>query len=91
MTTFFYTAYTGAAASAFGGRTIVTASGLKSANIEPEQMEEWKRCKICVIDEVSFMSESELTSLDLRLRRYKNRNKVYDNYKAMKTEENYFT
>ena len=32
-TTFFYTAYTGAAASAFGGRTIVTASGLKSANI----------------------------------------------------------
>jgi hypothetical protein len=49
-TTFFYTACTGAAASAFGGRTIVTASGLKSANIEPEQMEEWKICKILIID-----------------------------------------
>ena len=82
-TTFFYTAYTGAAASAFGGRTIVTASGLHSANIETGQMEEWKRCKILVIDEISFMSESELTLLDLRLRRYKNRNKVYGGFSVI--------
>jgi ATP-dependent exoDNAse (exonuclease V) alpha subunit len=96
-------AHTGAAASAFGGRTIVTASGLKSAIIEPKQMEERKRCKILVIDEISFMSESELILLDLRLRRYRNRNKVYGGFSvifcgdfrqlqiATETEENYFT
>ena len=66
-----------------GGRTIVTASGLKSANIEPEQMEECKRCKILVTDEISFMSESELTLLDLRLRQYKNRNKVYGGFSVI--------
>ena len=57
-TTFFYTAYTGSAASAFGGRTIVKALGMWSKGISDEQRNEWRNCKILVIDEISFMKES---------------------------------
>ena len=35
------------------------------------------------IDKISFMSESELTLLDLRLRQYKNRNKVYGGFSVI--------
>ena len=82
-TTFFYTAYTGAAASAFGGRTIVTASGMSSGTLNDTQIKEWERCKILVIDEISFMSENELIKLDNRLRRYKDRNKPYGGYSVI--------
>ena len=79
-TTFFYTAYTGSAASAFGGRTITKASGMCSQNITDKQRLEWSQCKILVIDEVSFMTENELMKLDTKLRQYGNRNKVYGGY-----------
>ena len=82
-TTFFYTAYTGAAASAFGGRTIIQASGMRSKDVTEQQIEEWSRCKILVIDEISFMSESELVLLDQRLRRYKDRNKIYGGFSVI--------
>ena len=67
-TSFFYTAYTGSAASAFGGRTIVKASGMWSKGISEEQKNDWRNCRILVIDEISFMKESELIQLDAKLK-----------------------
>eukprot|EP00956_Cyclotella_meneghiniana_P015935 scaffold24804_cov42-Cyclotella_meneghiniana.AAC.1 len=79
-TTFFYTAYTGSAASAFGGRTITKASGMCSQNITDKQRLEWSQCKILVIDEVLFMTENKLMKLDNKLKQYGQRNKVYGGY-----------
>ena len=79
-TTFFYTAYTGSAASAFGGRTIIKASGMFTTSVSEIQRAEWSRVRILVIDEISFMTENELKKLDIRLRQYKDRNKVFGGY-----------
>jgi hypothetical protein len=59
-TSFFYTAYTGLAASAFGGHTIVKASGMFTSNISEVQPMEWSGVRILVIDEISFMTECKL-------------------------------
>ena len=91
-TTFFYMAYTGSAASAFGGRTITKASGMCSQNITDKQRLEWSQCKILVIDEVSFMTENELMKLDNKLKQYGQRNKVYGGYYWRKERKmNYYT
>ena len=79
-TTFFYTAYTGSAASAFGGRTIVKASGMWSKRVSDEQRNDWRNCKILVIDEISFMKESELMQLDRKLKELGDRNKIFGGY-----------
>ena len=79
-TTFFYTAYTGSAASAFGGRTIVKASGMWSKGVSEEQRNNWRNCKILVIDEISFMKESELMQLDNKLKELGDRNKIFGGY-----------
>eukprot|EP00956_Cyclotella_meneghiniana_P032179 scaffold87347_cov52-Cyclotella_meneghiniana.AAC.2 len=79
-TTFFYTAYTGSAASAFGGRTIVKASGMWSKGVSEEQRNDWRNCKILVIDEISFMKESELMQLDNKLKILGDRNKIFGGY-----------
>ena len=79
-TTFFYTAYTGSAASAFGGRTIIKASGMKSQTITPTQRAEWESCMMLVIDEISFMKESELMQLDAKLRQLGHPNKIYGGF-----------
>ena len=79
-TTFFYTAYTGSAASAFGGRTIIKASGMKSQRITATQRMEWETCRILVIDEISFMKESELIQLDNKLRLLGHPNKIYGGF-----------
>ena len=79
-TTFFYTAYTGSAASAFGGRTIVKASGMWSKGVSEEQKNDWRNCRILVIDEISFMKESELRQLDAKLKELGDRNKIFGGY-----------
>ena len=79
-TTFFYTAYTGSAASAFGGRTIVKASGMWSKGVSEEQKNDWRNCRILVIDEISFMKESELRQLDAKLKELGDRNKIFVGY-----------
>ena len=82
-TSFFYTAYTGSAASAFGGRTIVKASGMFMTTVTELQRLEWSSVRVLVIDEISFMTESELMKLDVRLRQYKDRNKVFGGYSVI--------
>ncbi len=41
---------------------------------------EWSSVRVLVIAEISFMTESELMKLDVRLRHYKDRNKVFGGY-----------
>jgi hypothetical protein len=68
----FYMAYTGSAASAFGGRTTVKASGMFTTTVSEVQCMEWSGVRILVVDEISFMTENELKKLDVRLRHYRN-------------------
>ena len=54
-TSFFYTAYTGSAASAFGGRTIVKASGMFMMTVTEVQHLQWNSTCVLVMDEISFV------------------------------------
>ncbi len=76
--TFLFTAYTGAAASLFGGVTISKAAFLNqqkalSLNIKNE----WQDVRILIVDEVSFMSDTILEALDVKLKEIGNRAKPF--------------
>ena len=64
--TFLFTAYTGSAASFFGGVTICKAAFLlkKKPALNQDEIDEWKDVRILVIDEISFMQDSEILKLD---------------------------
>ncbi len=60
-TTFLFTAYTGAAASLFGGVTILKAAFINQhKQLSQDDRNEWQNVQILVIDEISFMSDSVL-------------------------------
>ena len=64
------TALTGVAATSIFGETIHSAAHLKKSmeNITREHINEWKsRTKLLIVDEISFMSISDLRRLDSRL------------------------
>ena len=66
---FLFTAYTGSAASLFGGVTIVKHAHLSSKQpLTDDDIKEWEDVRILVIDEISFMKDFELKRLDMRLR-----------------------
>ena len=70
--TFLFTAYTGSAASLFGGVTIVKHAHLASnKTLTEEDKNEWEDVRILIIDEISFMKDDELISLDNRLKEIK--------------------
>ena len=81
-TTFLFTAYTGSAASFFGGVTICKAAFLlkKKAALNQDEIDKWKDVRILVIDEISFMQDSEILKLDRRLKECRNRNKAFGGY-----------
>ena len=68
--TFLFTAYTGSAASCFGGITICKAAFLNKtkATLDEDEIDEWKDVRILVIDEISFMKDSDMIQLDRRLK-----------------------
>jgi len=76
-TSFFYTVYKGSAASAFGGCTIVKASGMFTTNVSGVQCMEWSGVRILVIDEISFVTEHKSKKLDVGLHQYRDHNKVF--------------
>ncbi len=68
-TTFLFTAYTGAAASLFGGVTILKAAFINQRKpLSQDDRNEWQDVQILIIDEVSFMSDSVLKELDIKLK-----------------------
>ena len=65
-TTFLFTAYTGAAASLFGGVTISNAMFLnQQKTLSLNGKNDWQDVQILIIDEVSFMSDKNLETLDV--------------------------
>ena len=63
--TFLFTAYTGSAASLFGGVTISKAAFInQNSALSLDDINEWKDVRILIIDEILFMSDSVLKRLD---------------------------
>jgi hypothetical protein len=57
--TFLFTAYTGSAASLFGGVTISKAAFInQNSALSLDDRNEWQDVQILIIDEISFMSDS---------------------------------
>ena len=83
--TFLFTAYTGAAASAFDG--ITTLKGLlvkvKDRNIKDSDRDRFKQVRIIIIDEISFMKDSELTETDRRLKDLGDRDAVFGGFNVI--------
>jgi hypothetical protein len=67
--TFIYTACTGSAASLFGGFTISNAAFLNQNKLlSLDDKNKWQDVQILIIDEISFMSNSILRTLDRKLK-----------------------
>ncbi len=67
--TFIFTAYTRLTASLFGGVTISKAAFLNQPKqLSVDDKNEWQDVQIVVIDEVSFMSDTILKTLDRKLK-----------------------
>ena len=80
-TTFLFTAYTGEAASLFGGVTISKATFLnKQKPLSLEDINEWQENQIFFVDEVSFMNDSILKTLDTKLKVIKDGNKPFGGF-----------
>jgi hypothetical protein len=70
--TFLFTAYTGSAASAFGGLTIVKAAYISKklgTDLTDKEKAEWKHVRILIIDEISFMTTSEMKKIGYPIER----------------------
>jgi hypothetical protein len=71
--TFLFTAYTGSAASLFGGVTISKAAFInRNSALSLDDINEWQDVQILIIDEISFMSDSVLKRLDKKLKQIGN-------------------
>jgi hypothetical protein len=74
--TFIFTAHTGLAASLFGGVTISKAAFLNQRKqLSVDDRNEWQDVQIVMIDEVSFMSDTILKTLDRKLNEIKDQTK----------------
>lgn len=69
--TFLFTAYVGSAASMCGGKTILKTAGLqmngKCGALKQDILNQWRGVRILIIDEISFMNDEQLLSLNERL------------------------
>ena len=80
-TTFLFTAYTGSAASLIGGTTISKTAFLnKQKHLSEDDIKQWEDVRILVIDEVSFMSDSILQTLNKKLTTLGKRTKPFGGY-----------
>ena len=66
--TFLFTAYTGSAATAFGGRTTTKSTHYLKQSITDEMRLALLRVRILIIDEISFMKVHEVRLLEKTLR-----------------------
>jgi hypothetical protein len=86
--TFLFTAYTGAAASLFGGVTISKATFLNQQKaLSLNNKIEWQDVQILIVDEVSFMSDKNLEALDVKLKEIGNRAKPFGGFSIIFAED----
>jgi hypothetical protein len=80
--TFLFTAYTGSAASFFGGRTTsrATYTAKDLANITDEDIKAFEGVRILIIDEISFMQDKELIKMDKALKKVGDRSKPFGGF-----------
>jgi len=79
--TFIFTAYTGLAASLFGGVTISKAAFLNQRKqLSVDDRNEWQDVRIVVIDEVSFMSDTILKTHQRKPKEIKGRAKSFGGF-----------
>ena len=79
--TFLFTAYTGSAASLFGGVTISKAAFInQNSALSLDDINEWQDVQILIIDEISFMSDSVLKRLDKKLKQIGNAARVFGGF-----------
>ena len=65
--TFLFTAYTGSAAAAFGGLTTSAATFLSKDTLSDSDRQEFEGVRILVVDEVSFLKDTELKKIQRHL------------------------
>jgi hypothetical protein len=77
-----FTAYTGSAASLFGGVTISKAAFInQNSALSLDDRTEWQDVQILIIDyEISFMSDSVLKRRDKKLKHIGNGNHVFGGF-----------
>ncbi len=79
--TFLFTAYTGSAASLFGGVTISKAAFInQNSALRLDGRNEWQDVQILIIDEISFMRDSVLKRLDKKLKQIGNGTCVFGGF-----------
>ncbi len=79
--TFIFTAYTGSAVSLFGGVTISKAAFLNQhKQLSVDDINEWQDVQIVITDEVSFMSDTILKTLDRKLKEIRNRSRPFGGF-----------
>ena len=79
--TFLFTAYTGSAASLFGGVTIVKHAYIrKGGPLSGKNTSVWQDVRILIVDEISFMKDSELRLLDNRLKEIRDHLKPLEDF-----------
>ena len=80
--TFLFTAYTGAAASLFGGRTTTKATyAAKDLDkITDDDIKEYESVRILILDEISFLRDKELLAIDKALKKVGERRKPFGGF-----------
>ena len=79
--TFILTAYTGSAASLFGGVTISKTAFLNQhKQLSVDDKNDWQDVQIVVTDKVSFMSDTILKTLDRKLKEIGNRSQPFGGF-----------
>ena len=76
-TTFYFTSITNSLAYLFGGTTIHSTTHVRKDRIADALCEDWKHVKILVIDEVSFLADTDMEELDVKLRKLTKKNTLY--------------
>ncbi len=79
-TTFLFTAFTGLAASLFSGVTISKAFINQHKPLSQDDKNEWQDVQILIIDKISFVSDSVLKMLDIKLKNIRNRNQIFGGF-----------
>ncbi len=79
--TFIFTAYTGSAASLFGGVIISKAAFLNQREqLSIDDKNEWKDVQIVVIDKESFMSDTIFKTLDRKMKEIGNQSQPFSGF-----------